>query len=57
MAELAGGGESDDELKRAADFCGYRSLDDLLKIMDDAPDPSWSETLKQFIANVDAKCR
>jgi hypothetical protein len=49
----------DDELELAAEFCGYRFLDDYLTFID-APTrtgDSWSDAMRQFIADVDAKSR
>jgi hypothetical protein len=57
MAELAGAGVSDQELKRAAEFCGYLFLEELLTLMEQASDASWTETLERFIADVDSRGR
>lgn len=59
MNQIAESDVPAEELRQAADFCGYCFLDDLLTFMD-GPTPtgvSWSEAMRQFIANVDAKSR
>jgi hypothetical protein len=55
MAELADAGATDEELKQAAAFCGYRYLDEWRKLMDQASDASWTDTLEQVIAIVDSR--
>lgn len=57
IAEIAGVGVQDEELKRAAEFCGYRFLDEFLTRADETPDASWTESLARFIADVDARSR
>lgn len=57
MAEVAGADVSDEELKRAAEYCGYRFLDELLTLMQQSPDASWTDTLERFIAEVDSRSR
>lgn len=55
MAELAGAGASDEDLTNAAASCGYRYLDEWIKLMDQASDGSWTDTLERFIAVVDTR--
>jgi hypothetical protein len=59
MNQVAESDVPDDELKVAADFCGYRFLHDLLRFID-IPTPagvSWSDSMRQFIAYVDERSR
>ncbi|PQO45770.1 hypothetical protein [Blastopirellula marina] len=56
VIQLAESGSPDAELRQAADFCGYKYLDDLLAFIDlPTPDSTWSEVTRQFIAAIDAK--
>ncbi len=57
MAELIDSGDSNEDLTRAAEFCGCRFLDELLHHMEQVPDASCRETFKRFIADVDARSR
>ncbi len=59
MNQIVDSDVPDDELRQAAEFCGYRFLDDLLTFID-RPIPTGvleSEAMRQFIASVDAKSR
>ncbi len=55
IAKLIDVGDSDDELHQAAESCNYSYLDELLELVRQTTDRSWSETLKRFIAEVDAR--
>ena len=57
LNQMAESEATDEELIQAAEFSGYRFLDELLKFMDEAtPEASsWSESMAKFIAEIDAK--
>lgn len=57
MEEVISSSESDEECIQAAQFCSYKFLDELLQLMEQTPDGSYRDTLKRFIADVDARSR
>ena len=59
LNQIAESDVPDNELRKAAAFCGYLYVDDLLAFID-GPAPEgmlWSEAMDQFIASVDARSR
>ncbi len=46
---------SEEEMRAAARFCGFRYLGEFLAFVDAADDVDWEQGWRQFIADIDAK--
>ena len=59
MNQIAEEDIPDDELRLAAQFCGYRFVEELLAFIDgpESTNGSWAQAMDEFIADIDGKSR